>query len=767
MKKQLLLTILGSFILGVSLAQVNCSHVLRQEAYWNANPEWREKAEENRKQLEDFTQSFNQSSARESNECRFIIPVVFHILHDNGPENITDEQVHNAIKLLNQNFNGLNPDTVSVIQEFKSIVGNAKIEFRLAALDPNGNPSTGITRDQFAGGTQPNIQGIQWPRSMYMNVYTAEDLGQGIGGFTYLPGSVGAMDDAIYVLYNTLTGTTLSHEVGHWLNLMHPWGFSNDPGVQSNCNMDDQVQDTPLTVGWTTCNLNGTSCGSLDNVQNYMEYSFCTNMFTQGQSDRMIAALSSTIADRNNLWAPSNLAATGVDQLTKVDFSSDFTIICKNNYVQYYDQSTYGQCNWDWDFPGGNPSTSTDKYPKSFYDTPGSYDVTLVVTDNVSPKLEYKAGYVYVADPVSKYLPIQEGFETMGTLISEWGIINPDNDNVKWSLSNSAAATGSVSAYLNNFDNTTDAIDELISPGVDLSPFNSASLEFKYAFANKTANDDDKLILRVSTDCGSSWDLVWVGASSVLTTAPNQTTSFTPTSSEWVTKNISIPVPYLDEGFIYKFEFRSGGGNNVYLDDININGTYKDIPILYQPSNQSTVYSTDVTIDWKAMGGVISYEYEVSLDPNFSLIIATGIKAYISADPLGPDTEELIPGLSLGQKYYWRVRGVKSNGLTNWSSVWEFEPAQQPTSIGQPIDISDFKIYPNPTSGLVSISSEDLKDYDNVIVRNSIGQIVMTERLRDESNINLNLGNFDKGLYFVQFSDEKAMLSEIFKVVLQ
>ena len=61
---------------------------------------------------------------------------------------------------------------------------------------------------------------------------------------------------------------TLSHESGHWLNLAHNWGGTNTPADAGNCSDDDGVADTPNTIGWTTCNVNGNTCGSLDNVQN-------------------------------------------------------------------------------------------------------------------------------------------------------------------------------------------------------------------------------------------------------------------------------------------------------------------------------------------------------------------------------------------------------------------------------------------------------------------------------------------------------------------
>lgn len=111
---------------------------------------------------------------------------------------------------------------------------------------------------------------------------------------------------------NNFVSRVLTHETGHWLNLQHVWGSTNNPGVACG---DDGVGDTPLTKGFTNCNLsNAIICtpGIKENIQNYMEYSYCCKMFTQGQRSRMHNALNSNVAGRDNLSSNANLIATGV-----------------------------------------------------------------------------------------------------------------------------------------------------------------------------------------------------------------------------------------------------------------------------------------------------------------------------------------------------------------------------------------------------------------------------------------------------------------------
>ncbi|MCB0789477.1 MAG: hypothetical protein KDB75_09250, partial [Flavobacteriales bacterium] len=264
-------------------------------------------------ELELLTAEYVADNYGRAGGGQYVIPVVFHIIHNNGPENISNEQVIDAVRVLNDDFNKLNADWDNVNAAFLGLVADVGVQFRLATKDPFGNCTNGITRTVSTltyQGDQDMKDLVQWPRNKYLNVWVAASA-DGAAGYTFRPNAVSqswaASWDGIVLLHN-YTGSigtsapsrsrTLTHEVGHWINLAHTWGNSNEPGLTSNCNGDDNVSDTPNTIGWTSCSLNGSTCGSLDNVENYMEYSYCSKMFTEGQKQRMLAALNSGTAQR-------------------------------------------------------------------------------------------------------------------------------------------------------------------------------------------------------------------------------------------------------------------------------------------------------------------------------------------------------------------------------------------------------------------------------------------------------------------------------------
>ncbi|HAS44064.1 MAG TPA: collagenase [Microscillaceae bacterium] len=302
-----------------------CSHLhMHQHLLQRSNPALRKQMEDAHQLLEQQTRRF---ARQRITQTTYTIPVVFHVVHDGGVENISDAQIIDAVAQMNEDFSAQNPGVANVANAFKGIVANVGFQFALAQKDPNGNPTTGITRTRSAlttNGRQLALkQLIRWPREKYLNIWVVRSSDGGNGSaFAFYPGdtegtneiydgvvsshwAVGRTGTAVATHYKILT-----HEVGHWANLKHTWGDQSNNGDANGCSFDDGVADTPNTIGNTGCNLTGTSCGSLDNTQNYMDYGNCTVMFTEGQKTRMLAAMNSNVGERSNIWSAANLAAT-------------------------------------------------------------------------------------------------------------------------------------------------------------------------------------------------------------------------------------------------------------------------------------------------------------------------------------------------------------------------------------------------------------------------------------------------------------------------
>ncbi len=542
-------------------------------------------------ELEAFTAAWAAANTG-AERVDYTIPVVFHIIHNNGPENISDEQVRDAIRVLNDDYNKLNIDWPNVRPEFLGLVADIGITFSLATKDPNGNCTKGITRTVSPltnDGTQTMKDLIQWPRNKYLNVWVAASA-DGAAGYTYRPGAVAnwSAADGI-VLLHTYTGAigtsspsrsrTLTHEVGHWLNLKHCWGDSNDPGLEENCSDDDSVSDTPNTMGWTSCFLAGASCGSpIDNVENYMEYSYCSKMFTEGQKVRMLAALASGTAQRNQLTTTSNLTATGVNDapvLCAAEFTSNATLVCAGSTVTFTDVSYHGITTRSWSFPGGNPASSTDASPSIVYDQPGTYTVQLTVSDGSTTLTSTQSTTVTVLADPGATPPVMEGFEDLTQLNGpEWYTVNANADNT-FGVTSTAAYTGSKSVRLLNTAAMSGTVDELLSRSYDMSQAEAITISYRHAFARRNSTNDDILSLYVSNDCGANWALRKImRGSTTLTTGGNVSGTFVPSGAgQWgYTEVTNISSANHVSNFRFKFVFESNGGNTLYLDDINING---------------------------------------------------------------------------------------------------------------------------------------------------------------------------------------------------
>lgn len=619
----------------------------------------------------------------EGERSTYLVPVVFHVIHNNGPENISDEQIHDAMSILNEDFNRLNDDWDNVRPEFLSLVANIDIEFRLATRDPQGNCTKGITRTVSVltnDGTQDMKDLIQWPRNKYLNVWVCANA-DGAGGYTLTPGSAAFFSAADGIVMNHQyvgsigTGSAsrsraLTHEVGHWINLEHTWGGSNNPGVASNCSTDDGVSDTPNTIGWTSCNLSGATCGSaLDNVENFMEYSYCSKMFTLGQRTRMIAALNSSTAQRNQLITSSNLAATGVSlpaTLCAADFTSDARVICVGGSVTFEDISYNAVTSRAWDFSGGEPATSTASSPTITYNVAGTYPVSMTATDGTTSLTSTQNAYIIVLPIPGSSVPAVEGFETVSGLNGpEWYTENPDNDNT-FGVTSVASYSGSKSTRIVNSAAMDGRTDALVSTTYDMSAATAITVSFRYAYAKRTSTSDDVLNFYISNNCGEVWSLRKIlRGSTNLTTGGVLTSSFIPNGpGQWgyaevtnISSTSQIP------GFRFKFEFVSDGGNNLYLDDININGAPVGVEELGAEGGALTVVPNPVSGPSQ-----LRFNLETAAHSSLEVIDMTG-RVLVSRDlgtlPAGQHRAELPTELSVGA-YFARLRSGNSSEVTRF-----------------------------------------------------------------------------------------------------
>lgn len=552
---------------------------------------------------------------------KYIIPVVFHIIHQYGIENISDDQVKDAIRTLNEDYRKRNKDTVNTIPEFKPIAADCEIEFRLAQLDPSGKPTNGIERiaSYLTNSGNDSAKLNPWPRSMYLNIWVVKYVMGGFAAYANYPGTATDKDGILSLhSYIGAIGTaslinshTLSHEAAHWLNIQHVWGNTNAPEV--NCG-DDGVSDTPITKGHNNkCPLAEQVCtaGVIENVQNFMEYSYCFNMFTNGQKERMHNALNASAGDRNNVWTASNLIATGittVPQLTKADFkSSSLTnTVCQNAALKFTDASWNGHpTSWSWTFEGGTPATSTDSMPSVTYTTPGVYDVQLTVSNSTGTVSATKKDYISVTPAIGLGGPfLVESFETDTIPNANWTVAYGAPGNT-WKRTGLAAVTGSYSVMIENTAASNTFVDELIGPAIDMTKIAGPNLElgFYAAYAKRTSTSNDKLEVYVSTDCGKTWIMRKLFSANNLSNKIIETGNFVPTSSQWIQQTVPLANYASIQNLLWKFTFTSNGGNNIYIDNINITGSLGvkedamnklNLAVYPNPANENSVVSFDL-----------------------------------------------------------------------------------------------------------------------------------------------------------------------------
>ncbi len=545
------------------------------------------------------------------------IPVAVHIVHSGN--SISDARIQTEINRINENYRRL-PNTSGFGQGV-----DTRIQFALAQLDPQGNPTTGITRHQnaalaqhdYGNGTNDEYNALtslaHWANCMNIYVVNSIDplvpapgtiLGYGpLPWFTqYNKRSMVVIANAVGGFNGALLDLTVTHEIGHWMGLLHPFQFGCAGSTGASClTGGDQVCDTrQADMSRETCNnvnsCDDSPCDYGDSEDNYMGYTACANAFTEGQAERLYFYLDGQLS---YLWDPANLTATGLGNFNTIysqpepAFTASQTIGCEGTTITFTDETMGCVENYNWIFPGGSPINSNDPNPVVTYNTPGEYPVQLTVsntggfTNSITKTAHIKIANTGVVPPYT------ESFESSSFVPSGWKIVDEAGDG-GWERKTLIASEGNASASFPAFSsNSCNSNDYLISPLIDLTNIYNASIKFDYAYLAYSASQDeaDQLVVQVVNECGETLPgALFEGSGFVLGSQLTFFNSgpFVPADDQWKTIDVSLN-DYLGEKIYIKFDFFSLQGQNFYLDNVVIDGFTTGVEQLHDLEAATTV----------------------------------------------------------------------------------------------------------------------------------------------------------------------------------
>ncbi|MBK6983705.1 MAG: T9SS type A sorting domain-containing protein [Bacteroidetes bacterium] len=413
---------------------------------------------------------------------------------------------------------------------------------------------------------------------------------------------------------------------------------SNVPVTGATASLTNgEFEEYNLNIGTTpspTTGVNKTmaTCDATrPNIENIMDYSSCPKMFTKGQNDKVRLSATSAVGNRSMLITNENLYFTGILNRTitfnsttnqndtvytpttvspcapVADFASNKMSTCAGQSIVYTSTAFNGTgLSYVWQFEGGTPSTSTAAIETVTYSTPGSYSVSLTVTNAQGVSTKTISSVVtnwnsnapaFVSDTLS------EDFENFQGFAAGWFV--PSNNDIgspTWEISNQYGAgfvpgqtkslvlpnaNGDVGVFGN-----AGHVDIIETASYDFSNVSNLGFQFDYSFARKTGVTRDTFKVQYSLDCGGTWK-TFIGSPTASVMATNTgsivnapynpwstATSYTATNYKWET--VVIPsfgtsplVGKRDVKFRFWFKNDVDGGEsqNLYLDNINISGT--------------------------------------------------------------------------------------------------------------------------------------------------------------------------------------------------
>jgi hypothetical protein len=597
--------------------QVNDAHHAQMLA---RDPQWDIKRAQYEQQVQQYVAN---ARINPSAQTVITIPVVVHIVYNTQFQNSSDSCVFSQLVVLNEDFTRTAADTGDTPAPFAAIAGNPGIQFCLAQRDPNGNPTTGIERRQTSV-TSFNSDAVkfyssggmdQWDPTRYFNIWVCNTGGVCWGEFPIATttNTYGIVMNYTYFGSNYTSygvfpqisnyfdyGEICVHEIGHCLNLYHIWG--DDAGA---CTGTDNCPDTPNQADASSVCLvfpafdACTPSGDGIMFENYMDYTDddCLNLFTQGQCARMSAVLAAPPYDAlvtSNGCTPVTLynddASINTIKVPAGNVCTTFTpVVVLKNWglnsltscsISYFLDSN-GPTVYNWNGNLASIDTMSISFPP-ISTTVGNHTFTAYTnlpngnTDSQPGNDQQVNNLTVLGSGLA--LPYSQGFEFTTFVPALWTLNNSDNLNT-WSRTTNAAKSGVASAMMDNINyyNGFGINDEMKMLSLDLTTVPNPSMAFDvaYTYYNQTSPPmiyTDTLTVLISVDCGQTFSVIYQkGGAQLSTSVPvPDGPAFIPLPDEWRTEYISLANYQTADNAIIIFRNTSGWGNQLYLDNINL-----------------------------------------------------------------------------------------------------------------------------------------------------------------------------------------------------
>ncbi len=597
-------------------------------------PDFKNQFEENERLLGAAISNYLEQRRENPNRVNapIIIPVVFHVVLNNQAL-VPDAMIMNQLTVLNQDFGGTNSDStnISYAPSFQSVRGHSDIQFCLAQRTPDNLPTNGIVR--VTSGTTSSASSNDpikstaaggsdaWDPTQYFNVWIGNFTSAGLLGYGTMP--VGSPENpsgslsqqGVVVLAASLPGgsaspydlgRTLTHEAGHYFWLYHIWGSSGcDSDFPTTPALDDTPAQSDETFGCPS-GAQAAGCGSPNPpgrmYQNFMDYTddACMSMFTNGQNTRAYQAIT--------MFRPGYITSLGcVPPMLMTDNAEVATINTPS--------PNFSSC--DPDIPleitirniGSNvvnTLTITVKRNGTTVETRNMAAMNLaslatmnVTLNNVPIVLGPNTIEVCTSQPNGnadsdpsndcqsitglggggQALPLVEGFESVTFPPAGWQRLNPDG-GITWQRNTTGVEHGgSADAWVNHYNYISNGQqDDLQTPVYGTLGLDSVWVSFWAAYRGFPGFPFDEFQVLASSDCGQSFQVIYNVRNDTAFVAPpgassTTTANYAPSNADqWVRKSLDLSNLINNGNVQLRFRAVNRWGNNVFLDDINLDG---------------------------------------------------------------------------------------------------------------------------------------------------------------------------------------------------